>query len=48
MKTITVELDRSQFINILNNLDDDDKLEIFNELKKSFPFSRFFSIKYLT
>jgi hypothetical protein len=41
MKTISIELDKNQFIRILNNLDDSDKLEIFNELKKSLFLKRF-------
>ena len=41
MKTINIELNKSQFISILNKLDDSDKLEIFNELKKSLFLKRF-------
>ena len=41
MKTISIELDKSQFVKILNKLDEDDKLEIFNELKKSLFLKRF-------
>jgi hypothetical protein len=41
MKTISIELDKNQFIKVLNKLDDDDKLEIFNELKKSLFLKRF-------
>jgi hypothetical protein len=41
MSTINIELDRNQFIRILNKLDDSDKLEIFNELKKSLFLKRF-------
>lgn len=41
MKTISIELDKSQFIRILNRLDDNDKMEIFNELKKSLFLKRF-------
>lgn len=41
MKTINIELDKSQFIRILNKLDDCDKLEIYNELKKSLFLTRF-------
>jgi len=41
MKTISIELDKSQFIKIINKLDDKDKLEIFNELKKSLFLKRF-------
>jgi hypothetical protein len=32
MKTISIELDKKQFINILNNLNESDKLDIFNEV----------------
>ena len=41
MKTISIELDKNQFVRILNQLDDSDKLEIFNELKKSLFLKRF-------
>ena len=41
MKTVNIELDKNQFIRIINNLDDKDKLEIFNELKKSLFLKRF-------
>jgi hypothetical protein len=41
MKTVSVELDKNQFIKVLNKLDEDDKLEMFNELKKSLFLKRF-------
>lgn len=41
MRTVSIELDKSQFIRIINRLDDKDKLEIFNELKKSLFLKRF-------
>lgn len=41
MKTVSIELDKNQFIKIINKLDDNDKLEIFNELKKSLFLKRF-------
>ena len=41
MKTISIELDKNQFIRVLNKLDDDDKLEILKELKKSLFLKRF-------
>jgi hypothetical protein len=41
MKTVNIELDKNQFIRIINSLDDSDKLEIFNELKKSLFLKRF-------
>lgn len=34
MKTINIEMDKRQFLKIINKLDDKDKLELFNELKK--------------
>ena len=41
MRTINIELDKNQFMKILNNMDDNDKLEIFNELRKSLFLKRF-------
>lgn len=41
MKTINLELDKNQFFRIIKKLDDSDKLEIFNELKKSLFLKRF-------
>jgi hypothetical protein len=41
MKTVNIELDKNQFIKIINSLDDVDKLEILNELKKSLFLKRF-------
>lgn len=41
MRTVNIELDKNQFIRIINRLDDNDKLEIFNELKKSLFLKRF-------
>lgn len=41
MKTINIELDKNQFLKILNNLDEGDKLEIYNELRKSLFLKRF-------
>ncbi len=41
MKTSNLELDKNQFIKLLNKLDYEDKLEIFNELKKSLFLKRF-------
>lgn len=41
MRTVNIELDKNQFIKIINRLDDTDKLEIFNELKKSLFLKRF-------
>jgi len=41
MGTVNIEIDKNQFIKIINRLDDSDKLEIFNELKKSLFLKRF-------
>lgn len=41
MKTINIELDKNQFMKILNNLAESDKLEIYNELRKSLFLKRF-------
>jgi len=41
MKTINIELDKNQFMKILNNLTESDKLEIYNELRKSLFLKRF-------
>jgi len=41
MKTISIELDKNQFIKIIKKLDDKEKLEIYNELKKSLFLKRF-------
>ena len=41
MKAINIELDKSQFLKIIYQLDDNDKLELFNELKKSLFLKRF-------
>lgn len=41
MKTVNIELDKNQFIRIIKSLDDNDKLEIFKELKKSLFLKRF-------
>jgi len=41
MKAINIELDKSQFLRIINQLDDNDKFELFNELKKSLFLKRF-------
>ena len=41
MKAIKIELDKSQFLKIINQLDDNDKFELFNELKKSLFLKRF-------
>jgi len=41
MKAINIELDKSQFLKIINQLDYNDKLELLNELKKSLFLKRF-------
>ena len=41
MRTINIELDKNQFMKILNNMDENDKLEIYNELRKSLFLKRF-------
>ncbi|MFA5816801.1 MAG: hypothetical protein WC865_14405 [Bacteroidales bacterium] len=41
MKTISIELDKNQFMRVLKKLDYNDKLEILNELKKSLFLKRF-------
>ena len=41
MKNISIELDKNQFIRLLKNLNQNDKLEIYNELKKSLFLNRF-------
>jgi hypothetical protein len=41
MRTISIELDKNQFMKILNNMDENDKLEIYNELRKSLFLKRF-------
>ena len=41
MKAVNIELDKSQFFKIINQLDDNDKFELYNELKKSLFLKRF-------
>ncbi len=41
MKAINIELDKSQFFKIINQLDDNDKFELYTELKKSLFLKRF-------
>ncbi len=41
MKNISIELDKNQFFRLLKNLNQNDKLEIYNELKKSLFLNRF-------
>ena len=41
MKVINIELNKRQFLKIINQLDDNDKFELYNELKKSLFLKRF-------
>lgn len=41
MKAVSIELNKSQFLKIINQLDDNDKFELYNELKKSLFLKRF-------
>lgn len=41
MKAVNIELNKSQFLKIINQLDDNDKFELYNELKKSLFLKRF-------
>ncbi len=41
METINISLDKNQFIKIINNLEEKDKLEIYFELRKTLFLQRF-------
>ena len=41
MRTIQLNLEKSQFLSLFNTMNDTDKLEIYNELKKSLFLNRF-------
>jgi hypothetical protein len=41
MKAVSIELNKSQFLKVINQLDENDKLELYNELKKSLFLKRF-------
>jgi hypothetical protein len=41
MKSINIEFDKSQFLKIINQLDENDRFELYNELKKSLFLKRF-------
>jgi len=41
MKAIQIKIKKSQFLKIINQLDENDKLELFYELKKSLFLKRF-------
>jgi len=44
MTTFNIELDKDQFLMVLNKMSDTDKMEIYNELKKSLFLKRFNSL----
>lgn len=41
LKAISIELNKSQFLKMIDQLDEKDKLELYNELKKSLFLKRF-------
>jgi hypothetical protein len=41
MKAITIELNKSQLYKLINQLDDNDKFDLYNKLKKSLFLKRF-------
>jgi hypothetical protein len=41
MQTIQLNLNKKQFINVIHSMNDNDKLEIYNELKKNLIRDRF-------
>ena len=41
MKAYNIELNKSQFYKLINQLDDNDKFELYNKLKKSLFLKRF-------
>lgn len=41
MRTVNIEINKNKFLKIINNLDDEDKMELFNKLKKSLFLKRF-------
>jgi len=41
MRTMQLNLEKNQFLSMFNTMDDTDKLEIYNELKKSLFLNRF-------
>jgi len=41
MKALQIEIKKSQFLKILDQLDENDKLELFYELRKSLFLKRF-------
>ena len=48
MKAIQIELDKSQFLKVVRQLDEKDKLELFYELRKSLFRKRFNKLLYST
>lgn len=41
MKTVQIELNKKQFIKIIKELDEKDRFQLYNELKKSLFLKRF-------
>lgn len=41
MRTINVEFDKNQFVKMIKSLNEVDKMDIYNELKKSLFLNRF-------
>jgi hypothetical protein len=41
MKSFSLQLNKNQFLSIINSLNDNDKMEIYNEIKKSIFLKRF-------
>jgi len=41
MKTVQIEIDKKQFLKILNQLEEKERFEIYNELKKKLFIKRF-------
>ncbi|SHJ74492.1 hypothetical protein SAMN05444280_12826 [Tangfeifania diversioriginum] len=41
MKTVQIELNKKQFIKIIKELDENDRFQLYNELKKSLFLKRF-------
>ena len=41
MKAINIEINQSKFLKIIHQLDDKDKMELYNELKKSLFLKRY-------
>ncbi|MEX2411655.1 MAG: hypothetical protein WD607_09875 [Candidatus Paceibacterota bacterium] len=41
MKSYSLQLNKDQFLSIISSLNDNDKMEIYNEIKKSIFLQRF-------